>query len=888
MNANTLTQKLAARVAWVCFIFLLSSFSSLGVAQPVIAYPDLQVLTPTSQISIGNPTSSTREFRFSHITWNAGAGPLEIRPNYNPSTNQSQGYQRLYTRNASGGLTFVMDLPIAVPMYWMPPTDYRFAMSGFGLYSDVNGSLGTLVAASPKVNFCMTADVAVNLKLPFAPSSTAYSPGNCGDPNGILGLSIGWGDQYDYTDPGENIDITSLPDGIYWLRSIADPYHILQESDTSNNATDTQVQITGNTVKVLQQIQPNSTPPTVTLTSPVPGASVSGSVVLTATATPVTGSSIQGVQFLVDGQPVPGTVTSNPPQYSITWNANVVGSHLIAAQATSSSGFIGTAPPLFVTVATQVGALVMDQTVNATGVGTVTTQVFSTSAPNERLLAFVGSDGPAPSQSQSVTVSGGGLLWTLVQRGNVQSGDAEIWSATLASPVSNLTVTSTPTSSGYSQSLTVVALHGTGGIASIGAHSSAGAPHGAGAASVSLTTTAPGSWVLGVGSDYDNAIAPTLGANQQLINQQLFTAAGVTFWVQATTGITPSSNTVVTLNDTAPTGDAWNFSSVEVVAAGSQPPPQDTTPPIVNIATPSAGTVSGTVTVTANATDNVALRTSNPVVFSLNGSTPLPGQVTSNGSLFSTTWDTTTSANGTQVLSATATDTSNNTSTASISVTVSNPPPTTTCFIVDATTNVQGRGPVTTTAFSDALPGELLVAFAASDGPSGSQTLTVSGAGLNWKLVKRANAQSGTAEIWTATAPSSARLTNATVTAKQSKTGYDMSLYLIAVQGTGGIGASAAASASSGAPTVTLQTTKAGSLVYGVGNDYDGAVARTVGYNQILDNQWLDSVTGDTYWVQNQTYPPLIPVGASVTLNDTAPTKDRWNFVSIEIIADDN
>jgi hypothetical protein len=85
-----------------------------------------------------------------------------------------------------------------------------------------------------------------------------------------------------------------------------------------------------------------------------------------------------------------------------------------------------------------------------------------------------------------------------------------------------------------------------------------------------------------------------------------------------------------------------------------------------------------------------------------------------------------------------------------------------------------------------------------------------------------------------------------------------MSLYVIAVQGTNGIAASAAASAKTGAPSVTLTTTKAGSLIWGVGNDYDRAAARTVGTNQILDNQWLDTATGDTYWVQNQTYPPLI------------------------------
>src|SRR5262249_5915930 len=155
-----------------------------------------------------------------------------------------------------------------------------------------------------------------------------------------------------------------------------------------------------------------------------------------------------------------------------------------------------------------------------------------------------------------------------------------------------------------------------------------------------------------------------------------------------------------------------------------------------------------------------------------------------------------------------------------------------------------GRGPVTTPAFNTALPSELLLAFASSDGPgSGAQTLTVSGAGLTWTLVKRANAQAGSAEIWMATSPTG--LTNATVTANQAKTGYEMSLYVIAVQGSAGIGASAANSGSSGPPTVTLNTTKAGSLIYGVGNDWDNALPRTVGTNQIIDDQWLDTATGD-------------------------------------------
>jgi hypothetical protein len=68
---------------------------------------------------------------------------------------------------------------------------------------------------------------------------------------------------------------------------------------------------------------------------------------------------------------------------------------------------------------------------------------------------------------------------------------------------------------------------------------------------------------------------------------------------------------------------------------------------------------------------------------------------------------------------------------------------------------------------------------------------------------------------------------------------------------------------------------------------WDNAIARTVGINRILDNQWLDTSTGDTYWVQNETFPPIVPVGAVVTLDDTAPTSDRWNFVAVEILIDD-
>jgi hypothetical protein len=130
----------------------------------------------------------------------------------------------------------------------------------------------------------------------------------------------------------------------------------------------------------------------------------------------------------------------------------------------------------------------------------------------------------------------------------------------------------------------------------------------------------------------------------------------------------------------------------------------------------------------------------------------------------------------------------------------------------------------------------------------GKQTVTVSGAGLRWKLVRRANAQSGDSEVWAATAGTI--LSSATVTSTPLKSGYPQDLTVIAMEGTAGVGASATASAQTGAPKVKLTTTKATSLVFAVGNDYKRAVARTLPSGWVILEQWVDTSTADTYWSQ--------------------------------------
>jgi hypothetical protein len=96
------------------------------------------------------------------------------------------------------------------------------------------------------------------------------------------------------------------------------------------------------------------------------------------------------------------------------------------------------------------------------------------------------------------------------------------------------------------------------------------------------------------------------------------------------------------------------------------------------------------------------------------------------------------------------------------------------------------------------------------------------------------------------------------------------------------IGAVGGGSASTGAPSTSLISTATGSWVWAVGNDWDKAIARTVGANQTKVDEYLASA-GDTFWVQRLNAMSG-SAGQTITVNDTAPTADRWNFAAIEIL----
>jgi peptidoglycan/xylan/chitin deacetylase (PgdA/CDA1 family) len=88
--------------------------------------------------------------------------------------------------------------------------------------------------------------------------------------------------------------------------------------------------------------------PSITITSPIAGASLSGSVTLSAAITNV--SSIASVQYTLDGKSIGSPVVTSP--YNITWNsaATTNGAHSIGAVVTPTSGSGVSATPVNVEV----------------------------------------------------------------------------------------------------------------------------------------------------------------------------------------------------------------------------------------------------------------------------------------------------------------------------------------------------------------------------------------------------------------------------------------------------------------------------------------------------------------------------------------------------------
>jgi hypothetical protein len=101
---------------------------------------------------------------------------------------------------------------------------------------------------------------------------------------------------------------------------------------------------------ITPRITSNPSSPTVAITAPTSGSTVSGSIAVAATASAGTGNTIASVQFQVDGSNMGSAVTSVPYAQSLNTMALTAGQHSLTAVATDSANHQSTSAAVAVTV----------------------------------------------------------------------------------------------------------------------------------------------------------------------------------------------------------------------------------------------------------------------------------------------------------------------------------------------------------------------------------------------------------------------------------------------------------------------------------------------------------------------------------------------------------
>ncbi len=480
-------------------------------------------------------------------------------------------------------------------------------------------------------------------------------------------------------------------------------------------------------------------PPTITITSPTAGASLTGAANLTATTVSTPG--VANVQFLVDGIAIGSAVTSANSTFATTWTTNSVsnGTHTLTAvatdnlnQSTTSAGvsvsISNSGPPpasaTFVKADTTTignwkgayggdGYVIPNDSTILPPYGTVTapaspyTWLPTTNDPRALVKGVSLTDRIA---STYVTASSMTFDINLTDGLNHQFAlylldldTSERAETILIKDFSSGTTLSTRNVSNFHGGVyevwninghITITVQYTGGLNAV----VAGVFFGTGAVPPAVSITAPAAGpVSGTVTLTANATSSVGIASVQFQSDGANVGAAVTgtgpnFSTSWDTIVNSSIGShAITAIATDKLGQTTTSAAVSVSVSNSG------AHPVISITAPTAGTITGTISVTANATGALGVKT---VQFQVDGAN-LGAAVTGAGPLFSAQWNTSTANNGSHTLAAIATDYIGQTTSTSISVNVANgPAPIVTLSTPANGASVQGAVPLSATATS--------------------------------------------------------------------------------------------------------------------------------------------------------------------------------------------
>jgi hypothetical protein len=193
--------------------------------------PDLS-MAPLGDFRI-EVVNGRRLLRFTAMMVNVGQGHFELRGSRSSTSQKMKMTQVIYDSTSR-----------SAPVAQQIPTDAVASYAGDGhnhwhvnemMRYDVWGNGGTFRGA--KVGFCFLDSDPWATTLPGY-NGSFYRGSMCStNPSALsnrMGISVGWGDEYEYYLAWQWVDITSVPPGRYTLRATVDPYGFFTELNETN------------------------------------------------------------------------------------------------------------------------------------------------------------------------------------------------------------------------------------------------------------------------------------------------------------------------------------------------------------------------------------------------------------------------------------------------------------------------------------------------------------------------------------------------------------------------------------------------------------------------------------------------------------------------------
>jgi chitodextrinase len=343
--------------------------------------------------------------------------------------------------------------------------------------------------------------------------------------------------------------------------------------------------------------------------------------------------------------------------------------------------------------------------------------------------------------------------------------------------------------------------------------------------------------------------------------------------------------------------DAAGNTSADSAPASVTTPAADTTPPSVALTAPADdATVSGSVALSATASDDAGVA---GVQFLLDGS-PIGAEDTT--APYAATWASAGATNGAHTLSARARDTAGNLATATaVHVTVANTAPAS--LTIDASTppptGVGRTAPSTTSAAFAPPAASVLYAVFSLDAAAGSNNVVTSvsntGTPLTWHLLGRENHSNGTTiggdvEVWWAASAQQASPITVTATFTQPTKDVPAPLGLFEVLVIDGAASDQSGAASAAKwliagtdshPQATVTTTVAGARVFAVFDDWNSGSTPVAGAGQEIQSMVLNATDVDGYWIQDARAATASP--GPVLMDATIPDRNEWHALAWEV-----